>query len=87
LRARALLLQREGDLAGAAAALQASAAVARTQGNALELGCTLADLAVVARARGDADLAAEADAERMAVVERIGPEIRRLGWLWTNRTS
>jgi len=50
----------------------------------LELGCTLADLADVARLRGDSDLALAADAERAAIVEQIGPELGRLGWLWAN---
>jgi hypothetical protein len=40
----------------------------------------LALLADAARAHGDAALAAQADAERAALVERIGPEVRRLAW-------
>jgi hypothetical protein len=51
-----------------------------------ELGVTLADLAEVARAQGATDVAAAAAAELTALVERIGPEIRRLGWLWATAT-
>jgi hypothetical protein len=72
----------EGHLEEAMAALQASAVVARRPGSVFELGVTLADLAEVARAQGATDVAASASADLTALVERIGPEIRRLGCLW-----
>jgi DNA-binding NarL/FixJ family response regulator len=37
-------------------------------------------LAEAAQQRGDSDLAAQADAERATIVERIGPEVRGLAW-------
>jgi tetratricopeptide (TPR) repeat protein len=80
LRARGLLVARKGDLGGAVAVLQAGAETARAQGALVELGRTLAALAEMARAAGDAALAAEADAERAEVVARIGPEVRGLAW-------
>jgi predicted ATPase len=86
LRARGLLLRRQGDLDGALRALQASAAVARAPGNVLELGVTLADLEEAAWAQGATAMAVAAEAERRALVERIGPEIRHLGWFWANPT-
>jgi hypothetical protein len=67
--------------------MRASVEVAREQGVLLELGPSLADLAAAARAAGEAGLAAAADAERRAIVERIGPEIRRLGWLWADHPA
>jgi hypothetical protein len=82
LRTRGLLLRQQGDLTGALSALQASAESARAQGVVLQLGRTLADLADTARSAENLPLAAAADAERAAIIERIGPEIRRLGWLW-----
>jgi DNA-binding CsgD family transcriptional regulator len=80
LRARGRLLMHRGDLRGAIKTLGESAAVARSQHALIELGRTLAVLADAARTHGDATLAAQADAERGAVVERIGPEVRGLPW-------
>jgi DNA-binding CsgD family transcriptional regulator len=80
LRARGRLLMHRGDLRGAVKTLGESAAVARSQQAIIELGRTLAVLADAARTHGDATLAAQADTERAAVVERIGPEVRGLGW-------
>jgi DNA-binding CsgD family transcriptional regulator len=80
LRARGRLLMHRGDFTGAIEALGESAAVARSQQAIIELGRTLAVLADAARTHGDATLAAQADAERAAVVDRIGPEVRGLGW-------
>jgi DNA-binding CsgD family transcriptional regulator len=80
LRARGRLLMHRGDLTGAIETLDASAAVARSQHSIIELGRTLAVLADAARKHGDKALATQADAERAAVVERIGPEVRGLSW-------
>jgi DNA-binding CsgD family transcriptional regulator len=80
LRARGRLLMHRGDLTGAIEALGESAASARSQQAIIELGRTLAVLADVARTLGDATLAAQADVERAAVVDRIGPEVRGLAW-------
>jgi DNA-binding CsgD family transcriptional regulator/tetratricopeptide (TPR) repeat protein len=80
LRAKGLLRLRRGDIAGAIVALDASAAAARSQHMLIQLGRTLTLLADAARQGGDAALAARADAERAAIVERIGPEVRGLAW-------
>jgi DNA-binding NarL/FixJ family response regulator len=80
LRARGVLLMRQDRFAEALESLQASAAVARSQHASVELGRTLAVAAVLARQRGDMALAEHADAERTAVVERIGAEVRGLKW-------
>jgi hypothetical protein len=80
LRARGLLLDRQGDASGALAAMAQSAAAARAQEALPELGRTLAALAEQARAAGNEALAAEAEAERAAIVERIGPEVCGLAW-------
>jgi class 3 adenylate cyclase/tetratricopeptide (TPR) repeat protein len=79
-RTRGLLLDRQGDAAGALVALGQSAAAARAQEALPELGRTLAALAEVARAAGNEALAVEADAERATVVARIGPGVRGLAW-------
>jgi DNA-binding CsgD family transcriptional regulator len=80
MRARGLLLMHRGDLTGAIETLDASAAVARSQHAFIELGRTLAVLADAARKHGDEAPAAQADRERAAIVERIGPEVRGLSW-------
>jgi class 3 adenylate cyclase/tetratricopeptide (TPR) repeat protein len=80
LRARGLLLHHQGDDVGAMAALQESAAEARRQECVLHLARTLFVVADVARANGDEAVAAAADAERVAIIERIGPEVRGLVW-------
>jgi DNA-binding NarL/FixJ family response regulator len=54
--------------------------VACSQHAVIELGRTLAVLADAARKRDNETLAAQADAERAAIVERIGPEVRGLAW-------
>jgi hypothetical protein len=74
------LLLQSGEVAAAIEALQTSAATARSQHAVVQLGRTLALLADAARAHGDAALAAQADAERAALVKRIGPEVRGLAW-------
>ena len=71
---------RQGKLDEALESLQASAAVARSQHAFVELGRTLAVAAALARQRGDIALAERADAERTAIVERIGAEVRGLEW-------
>jgi len=80
MRARGRLLMHHGDLTGAIETLDASAAVARSQHAFIELGHTLAVLADAARKHGDEATAAQADRERAAIVERIGPEVRGLSW-------
>jgi DNA-binding CsgD family transcriptional regulator/tetratricopeptide (TPR) repeat protein len=80
LRAKGLLLLRRGEVTAAAAALQESASIARSQQAFIQLGRTLALLAEAARKRGDDDLAKESDTERAAIIERIGPEVRGLAW-------
>jgi DNA-binding CsgD family transcriptional regulator len=79
-RAKGLLRLRRGDVAGAAAALDASATVARSQHAPIQLARTLAVLADAARQRGDVHLAAQADLERRATVDLIGYEVRGLVW-------
>ncbi len=86
-RARGLLLASRGDGTGAVTALRNAADLARASGNMLELGPALADLAAVAREQAATHLAVAADAERLDIVERIGPEVRRLGWRWTSPTA
>jgi DNA-binding NarL/FixJ family response regulator len=80
LRARALLLSRQHDIQGALQALGQSAVLARSQHAVLELAHTLRLLASLARQQGDADAARQADAERAAIVERIGPEALAMVW-------
>src|SRR6266536_6691015 len=52
----------------------------RSQHAGIELGRTLGVLADAARNHGDEGQAANTDAERAAIVERIGPEVRGLSW-------
>jgi non-specific serine/threonine protein kinase len=80
LRARGLLLLRRGDVDEAIAVLQSSAEVARSQHALIEYGRTLSVLAQAARQCGDQTLLAQAAAERAAVVDTIGPEVRNLDW-------
>jgi DNA-binding NarL/FixJ family response regulator len=80
LRARGLLLQRQGALDAALDAFAASGDVARSQHALIQLGRTLDTLAGVARQRGDASLVAEAEAELVQLVDRIGPEVSALAW-------
>jgi len=80
LRARALLQHRQGDVRESSESLQRSAAVARGQQSLVQLGRTLAVLSEVARSAGEGALAVDADAERLRIVEQIGPEVRTLGW-------
>jgi tetratricopeptide (TPR) repeat protein len=87
LRARGLLLAHQNDLGKAIAALMESAAVAREQESLVQAGRTLAALAVVARSAGDLTLATDAAAERLAVVEQIGPEARGLPWAHESGTD
>src|SRR5207237_8250980 len=76
LRARGLLLMRQGKPDEALESLQASAALARSQHANVELGRTLAVAAALARQQGHVALAEQVDDERTAIVERIGPEVR-----------
>ena len=71
---------RQGKPDEALESLQASAAAARSQHARVELGRTLAVAAALARQRGDMPLAEHADAERTAIVEQIGAEVRGLKW-------
>jgi tetratricopeptide (TPR) repeat protein/transcriptional regulator with XRE-family HTH domain len=80
LRARGLLLAHKNSFDEAIVALTESAAVARKQESHVQVGRTLAVLADVARKAGTFALAAEADAERLAIVEQIGLEVRGLPW-------
>jgi DNA-binding NarL/FixJ family response regulator len=80
LRARARLLLMHGNVPGAIDALQASAAIARSQHALVQEGRTLSLLADIARKHGDQSLATRADTEGAAIVERIGPEVCRLPW-------
>jgi DNA-binding CsgD family transcriptional regulator/tetratricopeptide (TPR) repeat protein len=80
LRARGLFLQRRVELDAAVNVLAESAAVARSQNAAIQLGRTLHVLAAVARQNGDMMRAAETETELAELVERIGPEVRALAW-------
>ena len=80
LRARGLLLHRQGDLDGALVALAASADAARSQHARIQLGRTLDIQADVARQRGNVVLAGAAEAELARVVDSIGPEVITLAW-------
>jgi DNA-binding NarL/FixJ family response regulator len=80
LRAKGRLLLQHGDFASAIVALHASAAIARSQHAVIQLGRTLAVLAEAARKVNDEALGAQAETERADIVERIGPEVRRLAW-------
>jgi DNA-binding NarL/FixJ family response regulator len=81
LRARAILHAEDGATAAALDALRTSADIARSQHEVIQLAQTLAlhvsighDQTRYAAAR------AQADAERQAIVARIGPEVRGLAW-------
>ncbi|MBV9602846.1 MAG: response regulator transcription factor [Chloroflexi bacterium] len=80
LRTRALIALRRGELSAALSVLEASAAEARKQGALVQLGRTLAVLSNVAAAQGHAHVQQTVDAERTAVVERIGPHVEHLPW-------
>jgi DNA-binding CsgD family transcriptional regulator/tetratricopeptide (TPR) repeat protein len=80
LRARGLLLQRNGDMAGAIDAFQQSTDIARAQHARVQLGRTLFVLADVARRYGAEGRATAADQERMAIITQIGPEVCELAW-------
>jgi non-specific serine/threonine protein kinase len=80
LRARGLILQRRAELDAAVNVLAESAAVARSQKAAIQLGRTLHVLVAVARQASDRARAAETETELAELVERIGPEVRALAW-------
>jgi DNA-binding NarL/FixJ family response regulator len=80
LRARALLLAEQHAFGEALEALHASAAQARSQRAVIELAQTLAVLAAVARQQGDEATIRRADADRSAIVERVGAEARVMAW-------
>jgi predicted ATPase/DNA-binding CsgD family transcriptional regulator len=80
LRARALLFLRRGDVTRSTAALLASAELARSQHALVQLGRTLMVLVKAARLQGDEALVAQFNAERVELVERIGPHVRGLAW-------
>jgi non-specific serine/threonine protein kinase len=81
LRARGRLLERTGDLAAAAVAYDASAAVARAHGSVVERGRTLRYLEEVQARLGDADGVSQTQAERAAIAERLGPQAQHLPWV------
>lgn len=76
----ALVLAGQHALGDALEALSASAAQARSQHALVELSQTLMLLASLARQHGDDPAAREADAERLSIVEQIGPEARVMAW-------
>jgi non-specific serine/threonine protein kinase len=80
LRARGLWLQQQGELDRALEALTLSAKVARSQQAHIQLGRTLDVLAALALQRGDAAVAAQAEAELKQLVDSIGPEVSMLAW-------
>jgi len=80
LRARALWHLELGDPQAALAGLQASAAVARSQHAALQLGRTLAEEMQLAEELGDSSASESVTAELVALVEGIGSELRGLRW-------
>jgi DNA-binding NarL/FixJ family response regulator len=80
LRARAFQLLRKGAYAEATGALEASAAVARSHHAVIDLAQTLALLASTARRTGEPAIASNADAERFAIVNALGPTVRGLVW-------
>ena len=80
LRARSVLLARQGRREEALAALRHSAEVARDQGARVELARTLSTLASVARETGDTTAMREADIARRAIVMAIGPATAGLNW-------
>jgi DNA-binding CsgD family transcriptional regulator/tetratricopeptide (TPR) repeat protein len=80
LRARALLHARQHSFDDALESLDASASLARSMHAVTELAQSLLLLASVARQKGDKVSAAQADSERLAIVEGIGPEARAMAW-------
>jgi DNA-binding NarL/FixJ family response regulator len=80
LRSRALLCARQHRLNDALEALLASAALARSMNAVIELAQSLLLLAALALQKGDKVAAAQADSERLAIVDRIGPEARVMPW-------
>jgi DNA-binding NarL/FixJ family response regulator len=80
LRAHARLLARGGALAEALKALEVSAELARSQHAVIELAQTLALIGSIARRADRESLATGADAERLAIVQRIGRATRGLVW-------
>jgi DNA-binding NarL/FixJ family response regulator len=80
LRARALLYARAGALPEAIEVLLSGAALARSQHAAVDLAQTLVVLASTARRLGEVEVAKRADAERLEIVRRIGPEAYDLEW-------
>jgi DNA-binding CsgD family transcriptional regulator/tetratricopeptide (TPR) repeat protein len=80
LRARARFLVARGDLDAAQASILSSAELARAQGAVVQLARTLLVAADISHARHDSPALAAADAERAAIVRRIGPAARGLSW-------
>jgi non-specific serine/threonine protein kinase len=87
LRARGLIQRQRGQGQAALASLQASADIARAQKTDPQLGRSLSALAAAARSSGDHLVAARAELELAAVVERIGPEVRGLPWASSQTSS
>ena len=75
-----MLMQRNNP-GEAISLLVESASVARAQKSLIQLGRILEVLASAARRQGDPRLAGECDAERTAIIEKIGPEGRGLAWV------
>jgi hypothetical protein len=80
LRARGLLLQRQGEVDAALEALLASAELARSYHAGIQLGRTLDAVVALARQRGDAALASRTETELVQLVDRIGPEVGVMSW-------
>jgi transcriptional regulator with XRE-family HTH domain/tetratricopeptide (TPR) repeat protein len=80
LRARGLMLQRQGHIDVALEAFAASAEIARSQGAGIQLGRTLNALVALAQQRGDSVLAVETEKELVGLIEQIGPEVTALSW-------
>jgi DNA-binding CsgD family transcriptional regulator/tetratricopeptide (TPR) repeat protein len=80
LRARAWLLLRQNAYGKAIEVLESSAAVARSQHAVIDLARSLALLASAGRQSGEHAVVRTADAERLAIVEQIGPEVCWLPW-------
>jgi DNA-binding CsgD family transcriptional regulator len=80
LRARARLDARGGAFDEALEALKGGAELARSQHAVIDLAQTLALISSIARGTNRQSLATEADAERRAIVERVGPTARPLSW-------
>jgi DNA-binding NarL/FixJ family response regulator len=79
LRARGLLLMRRGESSAAVDVLETSAAMARSQRSLVQLGRTLAVLADAVRPTSKT-AAAAVRAERSALLQEIGMEVRGLNW-------